>query len=118
MRWLKFTAAGKTSWGIVEGERVIAVDGDPFGEWQRGTQSRALKDVKVELPLIPRTFYCVGLNYLKHLKEAADKAGTVPNVPDRPRSATARKRADRYDEDVVIRQVRPRRSITRANWWS
>ena len=61
MRWLKFTAAGKTSWGIVEGEHVIAVNGDPFGEWQRGTQSHALKDVKVELPLIPRTFYCVGL---------------------------------------------------------
>ena len=34
MRWLKFTAAGKTSWGIVEGDKVIAVNGDPFGEWQ------------------------------------------------------------------------------------
>ena len=33
MRWLKFTAAGTTSWGVVEGDRVIAVDGDPFGEW-------------------------------------------------------------------------------------
>ena len=76
MRWLKFTAAGKTSWGIAEGEHVVAVDGDPFDEWQRGTQSHSLKDVKIELPLIPRTFYCVGLNYLKHLKEAADKAGT------------------------------------------
>ncbi len=28
----------------------------------------ALKDMKIELPLIPRTFYCVGLNYLKHLQ--------------------------------------------------
>jgi 2-keto-4-pentenoate hydratase/2-oxohepta-3-ene-1,7-dioic acid hydratase in catechol pathway len=82
MRWLKFTAAGQTteqaSWGLVEGDRVTTVNGDPFGEWQRGTQSHALSDVKIELPLIPRTFYCVGLNYLKHLKEAADKAGTVP----------------------------------------
>jgi Domain of unknown function (DUF2437) len=42
MRWLKFTAAGRTYWGIVEGECVITVDGDPFGEWQRGTQSHAL----------------------------------------------------------------------------
>ena len=56
MRWLKFTAAGTTSWGIVEGASVIAVSGDPFGEWQRGTQSHALKVVKIELPLIPRTF--------------------------------------------------------------
>lgn len=29
MRWLKFTTSGKTSWGLVEGDRVIAVDGDP-----------------------------------------------------------------------------------------
>ena len=103
MRWLKFTAAGKTSWGIVEGERVIAVNGDPFGEWQRGAQSHALKDVKIELPLIPRTFYCVGLNYLKHLKEAADKAGTVPNVPDRPEIGyRAQNALIAHDEDVVI----------------
>ena len=103
MRWLKFTAAGKTSWGIVEGDNVIAVNGDPFGEWQRGTQSHALKDVKIELPLIPRTFYCVGLNYLKHLKEAADKAGTVPNVPDRPEIGyRAQNALIAHDEDVVI----------------
>ena len=103
MRWLKFTAAGKTSWGIVEGDKVIAVNGDPFGEWQRGTQSLALKDVKIELPLIPRTFYCVGLNYLKHIKEAADKAGTVPNVPDRPEIGyRAQNALIAHDEDVVI----------------
>ena len=70
MRWLKFSAAGETSWGIVEGDKVITVSGDPFGEWQRTPQTHALSDVKIELPLIPRTFYCVGLNYLKHLTEA------------------------------------------------
>ena len=103
MRWLKFTAAGKTSWGIVEGDKVLAVTGDPFGEWQKTAQSHALKDVKIELPLIPRTFYCVGLNYLKHLKEAADKAGTVPNVPDRPEIGyRAQNALIAHDEEVVI----------------
>ena len=91
MRWLKFTANGQTSWGIVENDRVIAVSGEPFGEWQRTPRSHSPAEVKIELPLIPRTFYCVGLNYLKHLKEAADKRGEVPNVPDRPRSAIARR---------------------------
>ena len=84
MRWLKFTAAGTTSWGLVEGDTVTTVNGDPFGEWSKTAKTHALKDVKIELPLIPRTFYCVGLTYLKHLKEAADKAGTVPAVPERP----------------------------------
>ena len=103
MRWLKFTAAGQTSWGIVEGGKVMAVSGDPFGAHKRTSQSHALKDVKVELPVIPRTFYCVGLNYLKHLKEAADKAGTVPNVPDRPEIGyRAQNALIAHDEDVVI----------------
>src|SRR5258708_14946415 len=55
MRWLKFTAAGQTteqaSWGLVEGDRVTTVNGDPFGEWQRGTQSHALRYVKIALTL-------------------------------------------------------------------
>ncbi|MFX4639464.1 DUF2437 domain-containing protein, partial [Acinetobacter baumannii] len=55
MRWLKFTASGTTSWGIVEGDTVTAVAGDPFGEWQKTARAHALKDVKVELPLVPRT---------------------------------------------------------------
>ena len=91
MRWLKFTAAGQTSWGIVEGNNVVAVSGEPFGEWQRTPQSHALAAVKVELPVMPRTFYCVGLNYLKHLCSRR-QAGTVPehSGPLR-RSATARR---------------------------
>src|ERR1700716_2698159 len=103
MRWLKFTADGQTSWGIVDKDRVIAVSGDPFGEWQRTPRAHALADVKIELPLMPRTFYCVGLNYLKHLKEAADKRGEVPNVPDRPEIGyRAQNALIAHDEDVVI----------------
>src|SRR6201985_1312055 len=103
MRWLKFTAAGTTSWGLVEGDRVVAVDGDPFGEWKRAATSYALKDVEIQRPLLPRTFYCVGLNYLKHLKEAADKRGEVPNVPDRPEIGyRAQNALIAHDEDVAI----------------
>src|SRR6201995_2981407 len=107
MRWLKYTtkgqAAEQASWGIVESDKVIAVSGDPFGEHKRTPQTHALTDVKTELPVIPRTFYCVGLNYLKHLKEAADKAGTVPNVPDRPEIGyRAQNALIAHDEDVVI----------------
>src|SRR6202000_808164 len=103
MRWLKFTANQISSWGIVEGDHVIAVDGDPFGEWQRTPRTHALADVKIELPLVPRTFYCVGLNYLKHLKEAANRRGEVPNVPDRPEVGyRAQNALIAHDENVVI----------------
>src|SRR2546430_17212900 len=103
MRWLKFTANGQTSWGIIEGDRVIAVNGDPFGEWQRTPRAHLLADVKIELPLMPRTFYCVGLNFLKHLKEVADKRGEVPNAPDRPEIGyRAQNAVMAHDEGVAI----------------
>src|ERR1700730_2899131 len=111
MRWLKFTttgqkpeqAGGQASWGLIEADRVIAVSGDPCGEGKHPGQSYALKDVKIELPLVPRTFYCVGLNYLKHLKEAADKRGEVPDVPARPEIGyRAQNALIAHDEEVVI----------------
>ena len=106
MRWLRYAANLTSSWGIVEGDRVIAVDGDPFGEWQRTPRSHALSEVKIELPLIPRTFYCVGLNYLKHLKEAADKRGEVPKIPDRPEVGyRAQNALIAHDEDVIIPSI-------------
>jgi 2-keto-4-pentenoate hydratase/2-oxohepta-3-ene-1,7-dioic acid hydratase in catechol pathway len=106
VRWLKFTADDGTSWGIVEGDRVIAVDGDPFSEWRRNSRTHALDRVKIELPLVPRTFYCVGLNYLKHIKEAADKRGEVPNVPDRPEIGyRAQNALIAHDENVIIPSI-------------
>ena len=103
MRWLKFTASDKTSWGLVEGDHVIAVDGDPFGEWQRTSGTPPLAQDRPERPLYPRTHHCVGLNYLKHLKEAADKRGEVPAVPDRPEIGyRAQNALIAHDEDVVI----------------
>jgi 2-keto-4-pentenoate hydratase/2-oxohepta-3-ene-1,7-dioic acid hydratase in catechol pathway len=103
VRWLQFSADNKKSWGIVEGDRIIAVDGDPFADWRPMPRSYALADIKIELPVMPRTFYCVGLNYLKHLKEAANKRGEVPNVPDRPEVGyRAQNALIAHDENVVI----------------
>jgi 2-keto-4-pentenoate hydratase/2-oxohepta-3-ene-1,7-dioic acid hydratase in catechol pathway len=103
MRWVKYTNAGRTSWGIVEGDRVIATQGTPFGEWQHTGQKSGLADVKIEVPLIPRTFYCAGRNYVKHLREAAQADGVVPEIPKRPEIGyRAQNALIAHNEDVVI----------------
>ena len=103
MRWIRFTAAGLTSCGILEGDRIIEVGGDPFDKFERTSRTHALADVKIEVPLIPRTFYCAGLNYVRHLKEAADKRGEVPNIPTRAEIGyRAQNALIAHDEDVVI----------------
>src|SRR5258708_798266 len=81
MRWIRYTANGKTGYGILEGDRITAVTGDPFAGYQRTAHSVALDAVKIELPLVPRTFYCAGLNYTAHIREMAAKRNVEPDIP-------------------------------------
>src|SRR5260370_39136385 len=51
---------------------------------------------------MPASLYCVGLNYLKHLTEAANKRGELPNVPDRAEIGyRAQNALIAHNEDVV-----------------
>ena len=56
MRWLRYSIDGKQMFGIVEGNRVAEAWGNMFDAWSKTGQVHALKDVKVELPVWPRTF--------------------------------------------------------------
>jgi 2-keto-4-pentenoate hydratase/2-oxohepta-3-ene-1,7-dioic acid hydratase in catechol pathway len=40
--------------------------------------------VKLELPVIPSTFFCVGVNYKDHVERMAARRGTKPSYPPRP----------------------------------
>ena len=40
--------------------------------------------MKIEVPVIPPTFYCVGLNYPEHIRAVAAKRGAAPDLPKQP----------------------------------
>ncbi|MGH1424117.1 MAG: fumarylacetoacetate hydrolase family protein [Pseudooceanicola sp.] len=84
MRWCRFDDNGTARFGIVQGDMVQGVDGDPFDGYTKAGAPRRLSDVTLLTPVEPRTFYCVGLNYAKHIKEAADRNGIIPNLPTQP----------------------------------
>ena len=84
MRWIRFTAGGRTAYGIVDGEQVAEVSGDPFAGYEPTSRRHALGAVKIEVPVIPRTFYCAGLNYGAHVIEQAQKRGIAPEFPTQP----------------------------------
>ena len=77
MRWIKFTAQGKTAYGILEGNQIFEVAGDPFAGYERTSRVHPLAAVKLEVPVVPRTFYCAGLNYTTHVIEQAAKRGVA-----------------------------------------
>ena len=85
MRWIRYEAEGTTSYGIVEGDEIEEVSGSPFGSYGQTGARRALDSVRILVPVVPRTFYCAGLNYVDHLKVADPGLGlSVADVPKYP----------------------------------
>jgi 2-keto-4-pentenoate hydratase/2-oxohepta-3-ene-1,7-dioic acid hydratase in catechol pathway len=84
MRWIRYSANKKIAYGILEGDRIIEVNGDPFNGYEKTSTVRKLADVTFEIPVVPPTFYCAGRNYVTHLKEMAAKRGQTPVIPTKP----------------------------------
>jgi 2-keto-4-pentenoate hydratase/2-oxohepta-3-ene-1,7-dioic acid hydratase in catechol pathway len=105
MRWIHFSAPGKASaYGMLEdGDRIREVRGTPFDAHEPTGTVHRLADVKIEVPLVPRTFYAAGLNYVKHIREYAELTG---NPVAEPAQADIGYRAVNalvaHDEAVVI----------------
>lgn len=81
MRWIRYTDDRGTHYGILEGDVIQKVEGSPFERAEPSGERARLADVRLEVPVIPRTFYCAGLNYAAHVIEAARKKGIEPNLP-------------------------------------
>ena len=84
MRWTRFEHAGRATYGIVEGDAVEAVDGTPFGEYRRTGVRHPIDEITWLAPVVPPTFYCVGLNYAEHIRMEAKLRGVEPVLPTRP----------------------------------
>jgi 2-keto-4-pentenoate hydratase/2-oxohepta-3-ene-1,7-dioic acid hydratase in catechol pathway len=84
MIWCRYSVGGDVSFGLIEGETVRKVEGTPWGAHKVTAQSSPLASVKLELPVIPSTFFCVGVNYRDHVERMAAKRGAKPSFPPRP----------------------------------
>ena len=86
MIWCRFQNGASVSYGIVEGDTVIAVDGGPFSPHSRTSTRHELSDVKLLVPVLPPTFYAIGSNYRTHVIERSKAKGfKEPKFYDRPR---------------------------------
>jgi len=84
MIWCRFEDAGRPRYGLVEGDVVIPVSGDPF-RWHEPhyAEPRPLAGLRLRPPVWPGTFFCAGLNYRGHAERAA-ASGHAQAVPTRP----------------------------------
>ncbi len=84
MIWCRFQDNGTAKYGIVEDDQLTVVNGVPWGEHTVTARRRNLASVKLLPPVIPSTFFCVGLNYDGHIKHAKARGNPVAKLPDRP----------------------------------
>ena len=107
----------RAAYGIVDGDTVTEVKGDPFAGYEKTATRHKMSSVKLLVPVEPRTFYCAGLNYAEHVIEAARKRGQEPNLP---KAADIGYRANnalsRMARTSSSRRTRPSAASTRASW--
>ena len=84
MIWCRFQIDGKTSFGIVEGNNVTEVWGNPLEDYAVTNHSYALDQVKLLAPIRPPMLYAAGPNYRGHVEGMAARRGSPPAYPDRP----------------------------------
>ncbi|NGM86043.1 fumarylacetoacetate hydrolase family protein [Parapusillimonas sp. SGNA-6] len=97
MKWIRYTVAGNTHYGILDDETITQVDGDPFKGYEKTGTRVKLDDVQLEVPVVPPTFYCVGLNYTKHIGSVGLQVPTKPDVGYRANNALIA-----HGQDVII----------------
>ena len=72
------TSSPSPRYGIIEGESIIEISGQPWGQWTRGAHSSRLADIRLLAPVEPSKIVCVGRNYVAH---AAELGNEVPKEP-------------------------------------
>ncbi|HCE76380.1 MAG TPA: 2-keto-4-pentenoate hydratase [Dehalococcoidia bacterium] len=83
MKWVRYQLKDETSYGLLDNNIVTKIDGSPFSEYQTTDQNITLDRVKILPPVIPKTFYAAGINYKKHVSEAAALLNRAPNLPEK-----------------------------------
>ena len=83
MRWCRFDDEGEPRCGIIEGDLIVAVEGEPWGEYRRTDLVRPLNATRLLVPVVPPTFYAAGVNFREHVIEVARTQGVEPQFPPR-----------------------------------
>jgi 2-keto-4-pentenoate hydratase/2-oxohepta-3-ene-1,7-dioic acid hydratase in catechol pathway len=74
MEFMRVLHAAEARWVLSQDDGLYWIDGDPFGEWERGGEVCSLAAVRCLPPCAPFKIVAVGVNYHDH----ADEMGSQP----------------------------------------
>jgi 2-keto-4-pentenoate hydratase/2-oxohepta-3-ene-1,7-dioic acid hydratase in catechol pathway len=87
MKIARFLYKRKELFGVVDGNRVQAAEGEIFGQFRPTRQGYALAEVKLLPPVMPSKIVAIGLNYKDHAAEVKIELPTEPLLFLKPSSA-------------------------------
>ena len=70
-RYVKYEAAGRTAWGILEGETIRELQGNVFENAKPTGRTVKLAEVKLLAPAEAKKVIAAGLNYRSHIGQAS-----------------------------------------------
>ena len=134
MKWCRFQNETKKSFGIIENDHIVPIIGDPFTNYKKSDEKIELINTKILIPIIPKTFYAVGVNYINHVNKMAKIRGVKsepPNSPDVgyrannaliannepiiiPKDAT---KNVQYEGELVVVIGKKAKNLTQQNVW-
>ncbi|WP_338835303.1 fumarylacetoacetate hydrolase family protein [Neomoorella thermoacetica] len=75
---VRFSAGGEVFYGRLEGEKILALEGEIFGPCRESGRQFSLDEVRLLAPCRPGKAVCVGLNYRNHITEMSEKLPEEP----------------------------------------
>ncbi len=87
MKIIRYKIGSQTEYGILEGERVQALDGDPYPQIKKSDRSHKLSDLQLICPATPTKIVAIGLNYYSHAKEVNQPVPKEPMMFYKPSTA-------------------------------
>jgi len=87
VRTCRFRHGGVERWGLIEGDRVRALGGEPWAGGLAEGRPLPLAEVTLLAPVRPSKVVCVGRNYLAHARELGNEVPKVPLLFLKPPSA-------------------------------
>ncbi len=79
--WCRIEIDGVPVFGVIDGQTIELIDGDPFQPYKRTGQRVSIDGVKFLPPVIPQNFYAIGVNYRAHIEWANQNLGMSLKVP-------------------------------------
>lgn len=78
MRIARYQDGSRIKWGVIEGDKILEIEGDPFVDFSLTSEKKDFNKIKLLSPCLPSKIVALGLNYRDHAEEVK-----LP-IPEKP----------------------------------